>query len=389
MKRMRLPAATVVFVLLAAMGTAAVAADVQDSSGDTVDDVTQNDDFLVNGHQCISDSAECIDGEGWTVGNIGNIELKLEDNVPALAFTDPNFVGGDFILATDGSRFAITQTDTGSALFEIAAGAPPESLVVTADGAIGAGTTAPDASFEVFRTDGTARLVVDEDSGVIDKRVQFWLQNQGQPAFRLTNNASGIGWELGLNASDFFQVNAVGSPARFLVKDGGFLSRNAGGDDSLNLSANGNLSILGTLTENSDRNAKSNIVGVDPSEVLNRLLSVPIAEWSYSFEDVRHVGPMAQDFYAAFELGAGETGISTMDTSGVALASIQALASQNDGLRAQNEALISRVEDIEAALGSNGGFGSTPWMLVVGAAGVAFGAGVLVSRRRRTEVPTG
>jgi hypothetical protein len=389
MKRMRSSVFVGVFVLLAAIGTAAVAADVQDSSGDTVNDVTQNDDFLVNGHQCISDSSECVDGEGWTVGNIGNVELKLEDNVPALAFTDPNVMGGDFILATDGARFAITQTDTGSALFEIAAGAPSQSLVVTADGSIGAGTTAPDAAFELFRSDGTARLVVDEDSGVIDKRVQFWLQNQGQPAFRLTNTATASGWELGLNANDFFQVNAIGSPARFLVKDGGFLSRNPAGNDALNLTADGNLSILGTLTQNSDRNAKSNIVGVDPNEVLNRLRSVPIAEWSYSFEDVRHVGPMAQDFYSAFELGAGETGISTMDTSGVALASIQALASQNDELRAQNEALMSRVEDIEAALGSKGGFGSTPWLLVIGAATLAFGTGALASRRRRAEVLAG
>jgi len=380
MKRMSVSAAAAVFVLLAAIGTAAVAADVQDSSSDTVNDVTQNDDFLVNGHQCISDSGECVDGEGWTVGNIGNIELKLEDNVPALAFTDPNVVGGDFILATDGARFVVTQTDTGAALFEIAAGAPSQSLVVTADGSIGAGTTAPDAAFEVFRSDGTARIVVDEDNGVVDKRVQFWLQNQGQPAFRLTNNATTTAWELGLNANDFFQVNAVGSPARFLIKDGGFLSRNAAGDDALNLTGDGNLSILGALTQNSDRNSKSGIVGVDPTEVLSKLRSVPIAEWSYTFEDTRHVGPMAQDFYAAFGLGAGETGISTMDTSGVALASIQALASENDLLHAQNQALLDRVEDIEAAMGSTGA--SASWLPAAVAAAMAFAAGALAMRRR-------
>lgn len=49
--------------------------------------------------------------------------------------------------------------------------------------------------------------------------------------------------------------------------------------------------------------------------------------WNYNSQDaaVRHLGPMAQDFKAAFGLGESDTGITTVDADGVALAAIQGL----------------------------------------------------------------
>ena len=66
---------------------------------------------------------------------------------------------------------------------------------------------------------------------------------------------------------------------------------------------------------------------VDPRAVLEKLASVPIATWKWKNEDARHrhMGPMAQDFYAAFGLGADGTHIVTVDADGVALAAIQGL----------------------------------------------------------------
>ena len=40
---------------------------------------------------------------------------------------------------------------------------------------------------------------------------------------------------------------------------------------------------------------------------------------------VRHIGPVAQDFRAAFDLGADDKTIATVDADGVALAAIQGL----------------------------------------------------------------
>jgi len=77
----------------------------------------------------------------------------------------------------------------------------------------------------------------------------------------------------------------------------------------------------------SDRNLKEHIQPVDAHAVLAKLAALPIATWNYIADDpsVRHMGPMAQDFAAAFDLGEDDRHIHVIDASGVALASLQAL----------------------------------------------------------------
>jgi hypothetical protein len=77
----------------------------------------------------------------------------------------------------------------------------------------------------------------------------------------------------------------------------------------------------------SDRALKQNISQVDGREILRKLIEIPISRWSYKGQtpDIEHIGPMAQDFYAAFGLGDDERYISTIDPDGVALAAIQGL----------------------------------------------------------------
>jgi len=53
---------------------------------------------------------------------------------------------------------------------------------------------------------------------------------------------------------------------------------------------------------------------------------MPISEWTYKSDGaVRHLGPMSQDFHRSFGLGSSDKSISTLDSSGVALAAIQGL----------------------------------------------------------------
>ena len=74
---------------------------------------------------------------------------------------------------------------------------------------------------------------------------------------------------------------------------------------------------------------KKNIVEVDPKVVLAKSDNLAIHRWTYNHnpDRVRHMGPMAEDFYALFNLGETDKGISGVDTSGVALAAIKALNS--------------------------------------------------------------
>jgi hypothetical protein len=91
----------------------------------------------------------------------------------------------------------------------------------------------------------------------------------------------------------------------------------------------------------SDRNAKQDFADIDGRDVLAKIAKLPIQTWRYKAETSRalHVGPVAQDFRAAFGLGDSDKTISTVDIDGVNMLAIQALARENAELRARLERL--------------------------------------------------
>lgn len=99
----------------------------------------------------------------------------------------------------------------------------------------------------------------------------------------------------------------------------------------------------------SDHNAKANIANVDNRDILARLATIPIQTWNYKTQDatVRHIGPMAQDFYAAFNVGADDKHINPVDSEGVALAAIQGLYQTLQDKDAQIAQLQTRLSSLE------------------------------------------
>ncbi|MGZ8243194.1 tail fiber domain-containing protein [Methylomagnum sp.] len=127
----------------------------------------------------------------------------------------------------------------------------------------------------------------------------------------------------------------------------------------------------GTWTSLSDRNAKENLAPVDGRQVLEKVAALPMQTWNYKTQadDIRHIGPMAQDFRAAFQLGENDKTIATVDADGVALAAIQGLyklveeqrklaeeqrrliQSQRDeiaAMRRENQRVAERLQRVEA-----------------------------------------
>jgi hypothetical protein len=112
----------------------------------------------------------------------------------------------------------------------------------------------------------------------------------------------------------------------------------------------------------SDRNAKEHFQPVDNQAVLAKVAALPLTEWNYKTDKagVQHIGPMAQDFHAAFQLdGADDKHISVVDEGGVALAAIQGLNqklqdelnredAENAKLKQQNDLLAERLNQVEA-----------------------------------------
>lgn len=105
----------------------------------------------------------------------------------------------------------------------------------------------------------------------------------------------------------------------------------------------------GSWSSMSDRNAKFAVEDVDERAILHGVLALPVREWSYLGQaaGVRHLGPMAQDFRAAFGLGEGPTTISTVDADGVALAAIQGLWQELQDRDARIAALEARLAALE------------------------------------------
>jgi len=131
-------------------------------------------------------------------------------------------------------------------------------------------------------------------------------------------------------------------------------------DDGTNLiatSTGGRLTLAGVWTNASDRDQKENFSPVDGQEVLASLVEMPITTWSHEAEDasIRHMGPVAQDFYAAFGLGESDTSIGTLDADGVALAAIQGLYELSQEQAERIDALEGRVAALEGEAGVSGG----------------------------------
>jgi hypothetical protein len=101
----------------------------------------------------------------------------------------------------------------------------------------------------------------------------------------------------------------------------------------------------GVWMDNSDRNAKENFTPVDPRDILDRVTSLPVQQWNYKTEgpDVRHIGPVAQDFYQAFHTGDDDKHLAALDSAGVALAAMQGL---NQKLQSGKQRAESRMENL-------------------------------------------
>jgi len=108
----------------------------------------------------------------------------------------------------------------------------------------------------------------------------------------------------------------------------------------------------------SDSNAKTDIEPVNTREVLQKVAALPVTSWHYKHDlKRRYIGPMAQDFHAAFGLGSDDKTITTLDTDGVTLAAIKGLVEELKerdaeiaGLKARNSQIEGQLREINQRL---------------------------------------
>lgn len=243
-------------------------------------------------------------------------------------------VFGNTNRTTDGG--IIYNTSAARSGMEFRTGSNITQMTITSAGNVGIGTSTPSSEVEVRNTS--------------DVELGLWSQDAG--GHRWTLQSSGVNGSL-LDAS--FQIidrTSGVNTSRFLISTNG----NVGiGTNSPNekLTVHGNIIASGSICANngvscaSDRNLKENFKPVNAREVLEKVAKLSVTQWNYkSDKESPHVGPVAQDFHAAFGLGHDNVTISTIDEGGVALAAIKGL---NEKL-AEKDAKISELEKRLAAV---------------------------------------
>jgi hypothetical protein len=285
----------------------------------------------------------------------------VDGNTPALRMEQDGssgFTAQTWDVAGNEANFFVRDVTSGSRLpFKIRPGAATDSLVVDAEGDVAIGIPNASAKLHVGGSGGTTSILVRETSGINAVRSMAVLENNGGSRLRFEDTSNDLhDWLVTANSIGFAISEDFSGVQEFMLQRG-----------------TGNLTIAGTLTQNSDRTRKSNITAVDPKEVLQKVVSLPISTWTYKEDpSATHLGPMAQDFYSMFELGNDERRIATIDTSGVALAAIQGLkleldrkdeelkqlraeiaalretARRNASLHEQLESLAARLTTVEA-----------------------------------------
>ena len=176
-----------------------------------------------------------------------------------------------------------------------------------------------------------------------------WDVTGGEGDFRVGNSSYRfkIGVANGGGGAGDVWMRAHGGTARVFIKTPGgttFYS-NEGQTAGVTMAANGT-----SWASVSDRNVKKDFAPVDQRTILEKLAAMPITQWHYTWEtsDVTpHIGPMAQDFKAAFYPGTDDKTITTQEADGVALAAIQGLNQKLEEQRAENLELKQRLEKLE------------------------------------------
>ena len=359
-------------------------------------DFVINDDLIVDGSACIG--FDCVNGESFSFDTIrlkeNNLRIKFEDTSSTASFPTTDWQLTANASANGGaSKFSIDDISGGRTPFTVEANAPSHSLYVDDGGRIGNGTSTPVAELHLVNGDSpTVRLEQNGSSGFAP---QTWdvAGNETNFFIRDASNGSTLPFRIRPGApssSIFIDVDgdvAIGnaSPDEKLHVDGGnatiegpavklnlldsdnsvnwffqsdtgssamLISKSGSGGEELRINERNDSGGLATFVVSgsvqatnvvfaSSRDKKADFESVDPQDVLTRLSGLDIQTWRYKTEDesIRHMGPIAEDFAAAFGLGNSDTNLTVTDVNGVALAAIQALQQEISALKAEIEEL--------------------------------------------------
>ncbi len=273
----------------------------------------------------------------------------VDGNTPSMRFeqnTSVGFSAQSWDVAANESNFFVRDVTNGSRLpFRIRPGAPTSSIEIASTGRVGLGTSSPATALHVRGAGARTGLRVEDVSAGAAPRIMLDMVNNGAVGVGMTDTSAPA------LANPTWYMGTVRYPNMVSSPNGSFQVA-LGLSSRLVLEENGDLTVTGTVTGLSDRDAKTDLESVDVQDVLERVAALELATWRFKddVKSARHLGPMAQDFHEQFGLGADERHISFVDSDGVALAAIQALFARTLEKDATIEQLTERNRELEERL---------------------------------------
>lgn len=333
------------------------------------------DDLIVQSSICAG--FDCVNNESF-----GFDTFRLKENNTRIGFDDTSvgaFAANDWTIvandsASGGANYLAFEDVTGARMpFRVDAGAPTDSLRVASTGRMGIGTGSPVLDVHIANSNTPGVRLEQNNSGgftaqtwdVAGNEANFFVRDvtggsrlpfrirPGAPTSSIDIAASGnvgVGTASPAAALQIIRTSAftdnlllIGAP-----DDGNPLTE----ERRLALDNSGNLFVGGTITQLSSKYSKENLIAVAGSTVLDRLRKLNLWTWNYrtSTSADRHLGPVAEDFYASFGLGVSDRSVAPADMAGVALAASQALTAEIDQRDQQISTLEARIAKLEAAL---------------------------------------
>lgn len=261
-----------------------------------------------------------VSGTQWDDPNVGQGSVAMGENTTAR---------GDFSLATGFGSTASGYVSAAMGAFNTASG----------DYSVAMGLASV--------AGGTSSLAVGESNSALGTgsvALGYRARAQGNGSFVFADRSSGTYFAaLGANQFRVRAAGGVGFYTNSTATTGVELHPGSGSWSSL-----------------SDVNAKENFHDIDGEQILGKLAQLPVRTWNYKSQPttIRHAGPTAQDFKAAFGLGESDRQISAVDADGVALAAAKALEARtrtliedNEALASENERLRERLAELERVIG--------------------------------------
>jgi hypothetical protein len=294
----------------------------------------------------------------WDASNIGNYSFGAGQHVRAsgessFAVGRATTASGDASVAlgdngTASADRALSFNGTASAVGAIALGSGAQA---TGDDALAMGPSSIAA--------GLASIVIGPSIARGSFGVAIGLQNSASGNFsmalgknaRAKNQGSVVISDASAGFSSDSAYSTANNQLTMRFAGGARIFTNQGLTSGVEISAGG-----GSWNTVSDRRKKENFETLDTETILHKVAQLPLTSWNYKSQPAttRHIGPMAQDFYAAFGLDgiANDTTINSSDIDGVNMAAIQALEKRTRQLQEENDQLKAKLEAMDAKMAS-------------------------------------